>query len=291
MSFRRFLPVLFILGLCAAGIRAQEQFTLLATILDPEKGTPVESLTVADVRVLEDGVPAKVTKVETVVRSVKVQVLIDNGVGIGQNLSEFRSGVRKLLESLPPDIETTVVTTSPQARMLVRATKNREELLKGVDRLAPDSATGRFVESLTEAVDRANKEKDTFTVIICAATTSGDGGVLESRMKELIEKVRGRPLLIHVLMYSGERSATGGDTQIEMGQRVTKMTGGRYEFINSMTRYITLLPELGADVAKQATGSTRQFRITAQRPDGKKGDFGKLGLSAGARAVTSVRLE
>ena len=41
----------------------------------------------------------------------------------------------------------------------------------------------------------------------------------------------------------------------------------------------------------RATGSTRQFRITAQRPDGKKGDFGKLGMSAGARAVTSVRLE
>ena len=49
--------------------------------------------------------------------------------------------------------------------------------------------------------------------------------------------------------------------------------------------------ELGKDVAKQLTGSTKQFRITAQRPDGKKGDFGKLSMSAGARVVTSVRLE
>ena len=69
------------------------------------------------------------------------------------------------------------------------------------------------------------------------------------------------------------------------------MTGGRYEHINNMTRYVTLLPELGADVAKQATGSTKQFRITAQRPDGKKGDFGRLAMSSGSRAVTSVRLE
>jgi hypothetical protein len=291
MSPRRSIPVLFLLGLCAAGVRGQEQFTILATILDPEKGTPVDSLTPADVRVTEDGQPAKVTKVEAVVRQVKVQVLIDNGVGIGQNLSEFRSGVRNLLEALPPNVETTVVTTSPQARMLVRATKNRDELLKGVDRLTPDSATGRFTESLTEAVDRANKEKDTFTVIICAGTTSGDGGVLQSRMTELIDKVRGKPLLIHVLMYSGERSATGGDTQVEVGQLVTKMTGGRYEFINSMNRYTTLLPELAAEVAKQAAGSTKQFRITAQRPDGKKGDFVKLSMSAGARVVSSVRVE
>lgn len=291
MSLRRCIPVLLLMGICAAGIRAQEQFTLLASIVDPEKGTPVESLTPADVRVTEDGAPAKVLKVEAVVRQVKVQLLIDNGAGIGQNLSDFRSGVRNLLQALPPDTETTVITTAPQGRTLVKATKNRDELLKGVDRLAPDSATGRFVESLGEAIARANKEKDTFTVIICAATTSGDGNVLEADMKRVLQPLQGRPILIHVLMYSGVQSAIGGDIQIELGQRVTKMTGGRYEYINSMNRYTTLMPEFAADVAKQAVGSAKQFRITAQRPDGKKGDFVKLSMSAGARVVTNVRVE
>ena len=291
MTFRRFVPVLVLLGLCAAGVRAQEQFTLLATVLDPEKGTPAESLTPADVRVTEDGLSAKVTKVDAVLRQVKVQVLIDNGVGIGGGLAELRRGVRTLLEGLPPDIETTVITTAPQGRTLVRPTENRDELLKGVDRLTPDSSTGRFTESLGEAVERANKDKDTFTVIIAAGTTSGDGQVLASAQNKILQNLRGRPILIHVLMYNGERSASGGDAQIQLGEMVTKMTGGRYEFINAMQRYATLLPELGADVAKQATGGTKQFRITAQRPDGKKGDFGKLGMSAGARAVTSVRVE
>jgi hypothetical protein len=72
---------------------------------------------------------------------------------------------------------------------------------------------------------------------------------------------------------------------------VTKMTGGRYEYINNMSRYATLLPELGAEVAKQVTGSGKQFRITVQRPDGKSGKLGKLSISAGSKAVTSVRLE
>ena len=292
MSLRRFIPVLVIVGLYAAGICAQEQFTLLATILDPEKGTPVESLTAADVKVTEDGAPAKVTKIEAVVREVKVQLLIDNGVGVGQNsLSDFRTGVRNLLEALPPNVETTVMTTAPQARTLVKATKNRDELLKGVDRLAPDSGTGRFIESLGEAIARANKEKDAFTVIICAATTSGDGKILQSEMKRIFEPLQGRPILIHVLMYSGVQSALGGDIQIETGQRVAKMTGGRYELINSMNRYVTLMPELGAEVAKQAIGNTKQFRITAQRPDGKKGDFVKLSIQAGARVVSNVRVE
>jgi hypothetical protein len=291
MSLRRCIPVLLLMGIGAAGIGAQEQFTLLASIVDPEKGTPVESLTPADIRVTEDGAPAKVLKVEAVVRQVKVQLLIDNGAGIGQNLSDFRSGVRNLLQALPPDTETTVITTAPQGRTLVKATKNRDELLKGVDRLAPDSATGRFVESLGEAIARANKEKDTFTVIICAATTSGDGNVLEADMKRVLQPLQGRPILVHVLMYSGVQSAIGGDIQIELGQRVTKMTGGRYEYINSMNRYTTLMPEFAAEVAKQAIGSAKQFRITAQRPDGKKGDFVKLSMSAGARIVTNVKVE
>ena len=291
MRLRQFVPVLFVLGLCAGGLRAQQQFTLVATIVDPEKGTPVETLTAADVHVLEDGTEAKIVKVEAVVRTVKVQVLIDNGVGVGENLSELRNGVRGLLQSLPPDVETTVVTTSPQGRFLVRPTKNHEEVLKGVDRLTPDSATGRFTESLTEAAERANKDKDAFTIIIAAGTTSGDRDIREEHTKRLLQQILGKPMVVHVLMYNGVRSATGGDTQIEVGQQVTRVTGGRYELINNMNRYATLLPEFGAEVAKQVTGGTRQFRITAQRPNGKSGNFGKLGLSAGARAVTSVRLE
>ncbi len=291
MPLRRFASVLFVLGLCAAGLGAQQQFALVATIVDPEKGTPVETLTAAEVHVLEDGAEAKVVKVDTVVRTVKVQVLIDNGVGIGQNLSELRKGVRGLLEKLPPDVETTVVTTAPQGRFLVKPTKNREELLKGIDRLAPDSATGRFTESLTEAAERANKDKDTFTVIIAAGTTSGDRDIREEHTKRLLAQILGKPLIVHVLMYAGEKSATGGDTPVEVGQQVTRITSGRYEYINNMSRYATLLPEFSADVAKQVTGSSRQFRITAQRPNGKSGNFGKLSVSTGAGELKSVRLE
>jgi hypothetical protein len=290
MPLRRFVCVLFVLGLCAL-LRAQNQFTVIATILDPEKNTPVETLAPSDVHVMEDGVDGKIVKIEPVVHTVKVQLLIDNGVGIGQDLAPLRTGVRGLLEALPPDVETTVVTTSPQPRFLVKATKNREELLKGVDRLTLDSSSGRFTESLLEAAERANKDKDAFTIFIAAGTTSGDRDIREAQTKRLLEQIQGKPMIIHVLMYSGEKSATLGDVQVEVGQRVTKMTGGRYEFINNMSRYQTLLPELAAEVAKQATGSVRQFRITVQRPTGKSGSLGKLGINAGARIVSSVRLE
>jgi hypothetical protein len=159
MTLRPVVAVLVALGLSAAAVGAQTQFTLLAALTDPASGKPVETLTPADVQVTEDGVAGTNVKIEPVVRSVKVQVLIDNGAGMGRNIVELRTGVRGLLERIPPDIETTLVTTSPQARFLVRATKNRDELLKGVDRLAPDNGTGRFTESLSEAAERAKARK------------------------------------------------------------------------------------------------------------------------------------
>ena len=288
MTLRHVLSVLVTMGLSVAFLGAQAQFTLLATVTDPVSGSPVETLAAADVRVTEDGLSAKVVKVQPVLRSVKVQVLIDNGVGVGRNIVELRNGVRRLLEGLPPDIDTTLVITSPQPRFLVRATKNRDELLKGVDRLAPDSGTGRFTESLAEAAERANKDKDAFTVIITAGTTAGDGRIDESEMQRALDRIRGKPMIVHVLLYAGERSASGGIAQVEVGERAAQMTGGRYEFINSMNRYATLLPELGIDVAKQVTGNTRQFRVTVQRPDGKNGDLGKVSISVPSKTVGSL---
>ena len=293
----RMKPILVgVLILCSGVVgSAQQQLSLLATVLDPLTNMPVESLNVSDVRVSEDGVSGKIVRVEPVNRVVKVQLLVDNGIGIGnENISELRKGVRGLIEALPPGVKTTIVTTAPQGRFLVRPTTSREDLLKGVDRLAPDTGAGRFVESLGEAAERANREKgDTFTVIISAGTSSGDANVLDRDIQRLMERAQKSPMIVHVLLFSGSagRSSTGGVLQTEVGLALTKMTGGRYENINTMSRYVTLMPDLGAEVAKQLSGQAKQFRIVAQRPDGKSGNLGRTSLGVAGKLVTNVTLE
>jgi hypothetical protein len=291
MRFTRLLLVAALVCLLVAGTGAQQQITVIATMVDPATSEASASLNPDEVRLTEDGVQLKVLKAQAVDRVVKAQLLIDNGVGMGNNLSQLRSALRGLVEKLPPDVETSIYTTAPQGRQLQRPTKNREELLKAVDRLTPDSSPGRFTESLTEAGERAAKDKDAFTVIIMAGTTSGDAGLPEGAMKRLMSAIANRPLVVHVLLYAGERAAYGGDAQVQVGELVTKNTGGRYEFINSMNRYVTLLPEFSDALVKQMTGSRRQFRITAQRPDGKTGPMGKFTIAAGARVISNVRIE
>jgi hypothetical protein len=285
---------LFVASAAATG--AQQQFQVLASVMDGATGKAAAAVEPTDVRVLENDVEGKVLKVEAVDKRVTLQILLDNGAGLGgENLIHLRNGLRALLQALPEGIETTVVTTAPQPRFLVRATTDRTALLAGVDRLSPDTGAGRFVESLNEATQRIEKEKpDTAPVIITAGTTSGDANVMERDIERLMQRLQKRPTTVYAVVLSGGvgRTASGGGAQTEVGLAVTQMTGGRYENINSGSRLATLLPEFGAEVVKAQAQQTRQYRVTVQRPSGTSGDLGKI--SMGTRpglAVTRVTLE
>lgn len=273
-------------ALCVASgdVRAQQQVQLYASVADVT-GKPVATLEPADLKVLEGGVEAKVVKVEPVSWPVKVQLLVDNGIGLGgQNIQSLKDGIKGLIEALPENLEVTIVTTAPQPRFLVRPTTDKAMMVEGLSRLAPDGGAGRFVESMNEATQRIEKDKtDHFPVIISSATSSGDANVLERDVKRIFERIQKRPTTVHVvLLNSTTGSATGGANQTQVGLAVTQATRGRYESIAVPTRLATLLPELGKQVAASHEKQSHQFKITVERPAGTSGEVGPL--SAGGRS-------
>ena len=234
---------------------------------------------------MEGGVEAKIVKVEPVNWPVKVQLLLDNGIGLGgQNIQSLKDGVKGLIEALPDNLEVTIVTTAPQPRTLVRPTTDKAKMIEGLSLLAPDSGAGRFVESMNEATQRIEKDKtDHFPIIISSATSSGDANVLERDVKKIFERIQKKPTTVHViLLNSTTGSATGGANQTQVGLAVTQATRGRYESIAVPTRLATLLPEIGKQVAESVEKQSHQFRLTLERPAGKSGEVGQL--SAGARS-------
>src|SRR5262245_44946243 len=205
--------------LCATAhdARAQQQFQIYASVADAA-GNAVTSLEPADLRVMEGGVEAKVIKAEPVNWPVKVQLLLDNGVGLGAgNLQILKDGVKGLIEALPDNLEVTIVTTAPEPRFLVRPTTDKAMMIEGLGRLAPDSGAGRFVESINEATQRIEKDKsDHFPVIIVSGTSSGDANVLDRDVKRIFERIQKKPTTVHVvLLNSTAGSATGGANQTQ----------------------------------------------------------------------------
>src|SRR5688500_18799195 len=134
---RRTLPITIALAavLAVTALHAQQEFILYLSMLDT-KGNAPGALTPEELMLTEGGQPLTVLKVEKVDWPVKVQVLVDNGVGLGsENLIHIRNGVRDLIKALPPEVEVSLYTTAPQPRAIVRPTMDRLQLIQGADRI------------------------------------------------------------------------------------------------------------------------------------------------------------
>jgi hypothetical protein len=279
--------------------QASKQIQLFAGVLD-SAGAPAKSLEIGDVHVMEDGVDAIVTKVEPLDWPVKLQLLLDNGVGLGGGgIQPLKAGVQALLAALPENLELTIVGTAPQPRFLARATSDRATMQQGVELLASDRGVGRFVESLFEATQRVERDaSDFFPIIISVATTSGDRDMKEKDVERIMARLASRPTTVHVVLYTGgpqgasqaghvQGAAYAGTNQYRVGTSVAKYSGGTYESINNATRLASLLPEIGKTVAAAVERHRRQFRITATRPAGATGNIGKVNVGVKSPLVTA----
>jgi hypothetical protein len=282
------------LCLVTSDLLAQRQMSLLATITDPN-GAELTTLDPKEVRITENNQVATILKVEPVNRVPKVQVLIDNGIGMpAESIADLRTGVRGLIEALPAGIEVTIVTTAPQPRFLERATMDKEKLVAAVNRLAPDTGAGRFVESLFEATQRIerDKEQDAAYTIVTVGTSSGDTNVRERDIQQTMERLAKYHPVVHVaILTQVARSASGGVIQGELGQAAAKQTGGRYENLAVPNRLATLLPEIGTEMSKTLGTGSRQFRISFERPGGASGDLGQFAMGVAGKIVAAVTLE
>ena len=280
------------LVLCAAasGIHAQQQFQVMALITNTETGVPATKVEPDNLQIVENGKEAKVVKVEPVNWPAKVQILLDNGVGLGaENLGVVRTALRSMIDALPPTAEITLVTTSPQPRFVVRSSTDRKTVLEGVDRVSPDASTGRFIDSLLEATQRIERDKsDHYPIIVAIGTTAGDANVNDGEIKQIIRRVQLRPTTAHVVILTASgKTLSGGNVQGDTGMQLAKLTNGRYENINSASRFGTLLTEIGSVIAKSNAPEGGRFRITVQRPSGATGGVDKIGVRARGNFVAT----
>jgi VWA domain-containing protein len=263
---------------------AQQQFVFFASIAD-STGAPVTTLAPDDLKIVENGAEGKVVKIEPIDWPIRLQILVDNGTGMGEALVQIRNGLKGLVMAIPEGIEMSLITTAPQPRNIVKPTTDRQAIIQGIDRITPDSGAARFVEALNEAAARVDKEKGSYfpVIVILGSTTAEGSQVLERDVQRMRQRFVDRAATVHVIMVNvGARSESSfsGANQTNVGIAVAKDTGGRYEAIAASTRIATLLPEIGDQVAKSHVRQSHQFRITFQRPGSASGAVGEIGMAS-----------
>jgi len=291
--------VLVIVGIAVAVASAQTAqpaqnqitFFLSATTLT---GEPVADLKPEDVVVGEDGKPGNIVRMVPVAWPVKVTVLVDNGAGTGQFLSQYRSGLKAFLAGLPSGVEVSVITLAPQPRWLIRPTADAEQLQKGVDLLVPDSAAPLMVEGLIEAAKRIEQENRKqvvhFPVIVVLSTTGAEGSsARESEVDRMARLLVTYPARVHVIMMNNGSTpgSFAGARQVHVGKSVADLTGGRYEAIAAGTHIPALLSEFAQMITEAHAFQSHQYIVTIQRPAGAVGPAGQM--MAGPKR-TGIRL-
>jgi len=276
---------------------AQRQFSFFAHFSDAS-GKPIGGLQDTDIMVQEDGADGKVLSLEPIDWPIRVAILIDNGAGSSDRLNHTREGVRGLIQALPANTEASLQTTAPQPRFLVRPTRDKGALLNAVDLITPDTSAGRFVEGLIETVSRFDKERadkergNFFPVVVILGSLTAEGSSIRDRdVQRLGQQLATRAVTVHVVMVgpNNQSGTSNVANAIQLGIEATKQTGGRYEAIAATTRLVTLLPEIGVQVAQADERQRAQYRVTFERPAGKSGpQVGGIGL-AGTRGM-SVKL-
>ena len=261
-----------ILALWAADVDvlAQKQQQLFISLTAPD-GTPVTNLQASDVSVTEDGVECKIVKLEPITWPMKLQVLVDNGKPNTNPITSLRDGLKGLFEQIPDGVEMSMHVTAGSPRTVIKPTTDKQKLIDGIALIAPDNGAGMFFDALSEAAGRIEKDKSpNFPVILMVGSDFGTVRALDREFQKLQETIIKRAVTVHITVMAGGGGTSGGGAQTEIGLAVTKLSGGRYENINSPTRLATLLPEFGKRIAESHARQSHQYRVTYERPANAK---------------------
>jgi hypothetical protein len=273
-------------------LAAQKQSQLFINVMGAD-GMPVSDLKPTDVGVNEDGVECKIVKLEPVNWPIKLQVLVDNGKITTTPINSLRDGLKALFDALPDGIEMSMYTTAGTPRPIVRPTTDKKKLVDGIALIAPDSGAGMFFDALSEAASRIDKDKTQyFPVIFMVGSDFGRSNALDRDYQKLQETIVKRAVTVHIIVMAGSVGTTssGGALQTEIGLAVTKLSGGHYDNINSVTRLTTLLPEYGKRIADSHVRQSHQYRITYERPANAK-DQARIGASLKRDGTPSLSID
>jgi hypothetical protein len=264
---------------------AQKTKQIFVKVVDA-KGAAVTDLKATEVRVLEDEMPCKILKVEPA-GPIKLQVLVDNGQLNTDPITSLREGLQKFFEQLPEGVEAALYTTAPQGRAIVKNTADRKKLIDGVNIIAPDHGTGAFFESLLDAVDRVDHDKEPgISTIVVIGTNAGLERISDRDIPDIQQKIIKDGIRVDVVItMGGTNSSSTSGTQLEIGTALARLSGGHFENINSTSRLATLIPEYGQLIMLNAAAQQNQYRVTYE-PQGKRNSSVKVGVAVSRDGTT-----
>ena len=236
-------------------------------------GTPVTDMTAEEIIIQWDEMPCEIRELEPLNWPVRVTVFVDNATESQTVLPDMREGLTGFLDALPPDIEVAIATTGGRPQYLTEHTTDRAALADAIGTIASQGGAATFFDALYEEAERIDDDDDRAylpaIVMVAVAGSEGSGQARGQNLERMMDRLYENAAVVHTLLLPsplGGVGATQGRPQTRWGTDIAAATRGRFEALTIATQYRTLLPEIGADLARKHALVRHQYRVTYRPP-------------------------
>lgn len=243
---------------------AQETGTMFAYVMS-QSGQPVTDLTVEEFSVTEDETEAKVLLARIGTDPMKVALLVDNGQGLGDAVTQMRSGVSAFIRALPLGHSVGIYTIGGQVQRRADFSTDKAELLEAADNIFPDRGNTRLLDGVRETWDRRYEGDEAWPVIVLILSdgTEDSAFMTDDRFLRWINEVRQAGVIIHAIQVRrGRQNAMAG-----LALNLTGNTGGRYEALAAWTALDDEMEKLATDMGTLYEEASNRYRVVWERPD------------------------
>jgi VWFA-related protein len=225
-----------------------------------EDGLPVTDLNLADIQVVEDDAPQKVTKVSLSNHPMRIALLVDTTESSRIKLPDLRAALDGFIDAIPPPHEILLVTTGQQVQVRVPPTADRKKLKDSADSLFGVGGGTLLFDAVVDVDDRFLKKPDDRTAVV--VIVSGDGVESSQRYDEkyfdrVTKGLAQRNIPVHAVVFSVGTARF----PFSIAMHLSQGTRGYAEKIGASTMLPDVLGELAQRIVEDDAKMSDWYEI------------------------------
>jgi Ca-activated chloride channel family protein len=194
------------------------------TAVVTDNGRFIKGLPASAFRLLEDGVPQKISHFSSEGSPLDLVIAVDVSASMTQAMPQLKNSVKRFLKALSPKDQVTLTAFNDNMFTLTRRDTTPEQRLRAVDRLAPWGSTALY-DVIVRGLQQLSKQPGRRVLVVFS---DGDDKSSHSTIHTVEQAVRASDAtLFMVALGSGVKNAN-----IKSGiERLVDMSGGRALFV------------------------------------------------------------
>jgi hypothetical protein len=234
---------------------------LYVTALDAKTNVPLDTLTVDDVRVTEDGRAREVLRVTPATTPMAIAVVVDNQQAAQATIADLRRGLTPFLRDISSLGPVALITVADRPTILQDYTTDVDRLTKAADRVfaQPDSGA-TMLDAIVEVSKGLKRREEDRAAIVLVTLEQTEFSTLH--FTQVLDGLKDGGAMMSGVVLLNQRGSNQNDAArnraVVLDRGIRESGGTRVDVLTSIG-YPNALTQI-------ATALRHQFRVVYSRP-------------------------